>query len=251
MEEARARVRVVKWLNRYNLEDVTYEEHRLLARLITRFPVLNECPAAVPRLAGIQRQMRARGRLNMHTALPFLSSLSAHRVPWVLTGAAQWFVRSGFPFCEGADSIECSIPESARALVEPLLAEEGWRPEWVPRGPGAVLGTFSKGDVGRIRLCNADKLFRQCANRHPMDVQLWEEKIQIDYSSVSVFVPHPLALFSMAVNRSQTGFIPRDQWVFDLFNLTVLAPDVLEFSSCARSRQCSRKIERFFLWAAG
>ena len=246
VDESRASSLVDKWLWRHTIDDVTYAEHRVLVRLLARFPDRFQDHADFPRLTGLRRQMWTRGNVNLKTVCPVLSKLSDGNIPWVLTGSAQWFVRDGFPFREEADVVEFSIPPSHRLTVEQILIQSGWQREWTASGATAALfSTFSKDAAGRVRICNAEKLFPRRVDRELFARRLWAEREEVHHPSGTVFLPDAVSLFWIAIRRSCGGYIPADQWIFDLFNLTEQNPPAVDFFRMQATDPNTKKTIRF------
>ncbi|MCF6306086.1 MAG: hypothetical protein L3J33_12040 [Rhodobacteraceae bacterium] len=205
-----------RWFDRFNLNDVTYPEHRLLVRLLARFPELEIEPTAASRIAGLQRQLWVRGNMNLKAAKPALDTFDDFGILWVLSGAAQWFVQLGSIAHETADIVEIIVPEQARSTALHLLVQNGWRSEYtVPdAAAGPVFTRLSKGS-GAIRLGKASPLFTYAPDQLE---QLWDNRITQDHDIGRFFLPDVAASVAMAFGRTHPKYGQDDQWVFDLFS---------------------------------
>lgn len=229
-----------RWFDRFDLNDVSYPEHRLLVRLLARFPELEIEPTAASRISGLQRQLWVRGNMNLKLAKPALDTLDEFGVLWVLTGAVQWFVQSGVMARETADIVEITVPEKARSTALHLLAQNGWRNEYTApdAAAGPVFTRFSKGS-GAIKLSKANPLFTYAPGQLE---QLWHNKITQDHDIGRFFLPDAAASLAMALGRTHPKYGQDDQWVFDLFSQSSDPKSLLQ--SGAAPTKILRKISR-------
>ncbi len=216
VDAARAKALAIRWLARYALDDATYPEHRLLVRLLSRFPDLALEPSTASRLAGLKRQLWVRGNMNLKSVRPALGALDDFGVSWVLTGAAQWFVQPQSLANEAADYIEIIVPEPARSTALHLLAQSGWRAQYTAPDAhaGPVFTRFSKGQSA-LRLSKAAPLFHYAP---ALQDSLWENRIAHRHETGTFFLPDAAATLAMALGKAHPKYGRDDQWVFDLFN---------------------------------
>lgn len=216
VDSTKAGALAARWFAKYDLNESTYAEHRLLVHLLARFPALELAPTTASRLKGLKRQLWARGHINLKAARSALDLLDDFGISWVLTGAAQWFVQPECPANEAADIVEICVPEPARSTALHLLAQNGWRADYTTpdAATGPVFARFSKGQAA-LKLSKTAPLF------HYMPAQqenLWECRIPHSHESGIYFLPAPGATFAMTLGRTHPKYMHDDQWVFDMFN---------------------------------
>ncbi len=81
VDSAKARNMADRWFNRFDLNYAAYPEHRLLVRLLARFPALSLAPTTTSRIAGLNRQLWVRGNMNLKTAMPARDTLGGLHSP--------------------------------------------------------------------------------------------------------------------------------------------------------------------------
>ncbi len=216
-DPAKARRLAESWFTTFDLDDVRYPEHRLLVHLRTRFPDLDIPATADSRIAGLKRQLWVRGSLNLKTVRPALDMLDDFGIGWVLTGAAQWFVRPGLLPAQSADLVEITVPENARSTALHLLAQAGWQREYTtPEAPaGPVFTRLSKG-TGALKLSAVGPLFAYAPDHIPA---LWQQRVTQDHDTGRFYLPDAQSTLCMALGRGHPQYARDDQWLFDLFNL--------------------------------
>lgn len=216
VEAAKAEALATQWFAQFALNDASYPEHRLLVRLLSRFPDLELAPTTASRLAGLKRQLWVRGNMNLKAAKSALDMLDEFGVLWVLTGAAQWFVQ---PHClahEAADFIEICVPETARSTALHLLAQNGWRTEYTTpnAASGPVFTRLSKGQAA-LKLSKAAPLFHYA----PAQLErLWKNRGMQSHDIGSFYLPNATATLAITLGRAHPKYGRDDQWVFDMFN---------------------------------
>ena len=125
-----ARAAWAEWIAGRSLDDVSWEELRLLGAIAGRGEVLDVAPAQRPRLDGIRRFVWTRTQLKLAAALPILRQLAASGVPCcLLKGAALiagGHLAAGERFIRDVDLL---VPRSRLADAVAVLFAAGWRPE--------------------------------------------------------------------------------------------------------------------------
>ncbi len=216
VDAAKAEALAAQWFTKFELNDTTYPEHRLLVRLLNRFPDLALAPTTASRLTGLKRQLWVRGQMNLKAAKSALDVLDEFSILWVLTGAAQWFVQPKAVANEAADIIEICVPEPARSTALHLLAQNGWRVQYTTpdAAKGPVFTRFSKGQAA-LKLSKAAPLFHYA----PAQLEkLWANRVAQSHESSSFFLPDPAASLAITLGRTQPKYRHDDQWLFDMFN---------------------------------
>ncbi|MBL4807075.1 MAG: hypothetical protein JKY31_07265 [Rhodobacteraceae bacterium] len=212
IDDAQAKRRLLRWFEKYDIVETKYPEHRMLVRMLIRFPDLMAKTTLLPRLNGLKRQMWARAQMNLKASEAVLAKLTEFDIPWVLIGSAVWFLRPDFRFREELDVVEICVPDAARSTASHLLQQIGWRLDWSAPENAVVNNHFalSKGNGARIRLSKPSTLFLRTATPTAEVNQLFDR----------AGGPAPDAVIqSIMIGRSAPIFSPSDQWVFDYFNL--------------------------------
>lgn len=206
-----------RWLNTYALDDIAYPEHRLLVRLLARFPKAAIKPTEAALVSGLKRQLWVRGNFNLKAAMPAFAALDAFDIPWVLIGSTQWFARSKMAPSESANIIEFTAPDGARSAALHVLAQNGWRLDWAASETVAeqAFSGMSKGQ-GAIRFTKASTLFSDASGACG---RLWKNRVSQNHALGDVYVPDVDSCLNIALGKAHPKFSPDDQWVFDLFNI--------------------------------
>jgi len=217
IDPAKALELASRWFDTFALDETTYAEHRLLVRLVQRFPEAAIKPSDIALISGLERQLWVRSNLNFKTAMPAFAALDAFDIPWVLIGSTQWFACSKMAQSETADIIEFTAPDSARSAALHVLAQNGWRLDWAASETVAeqAFSGLSKGQ-GAIRFTKASTLF---ANTSGACDRLWKNRVSQNHTLGAVYVPDADSCLNIALGKAYPKFNPDDQWVFDLFNI--------------------------------
>ncbi len=205
-----------RWFDRFDLDDVTYPEHRLLVRLHARFPALEPVSTTAGRIAGLKRQLWVRGNMNLKTVKPALEMLGDFGIDWVLTGAAQWFIQPEVTAREAVDIVDIVLPEAARSTGLHLLAQNGWRIKYTApdAAAGPVFTTLSKG-AGTLKVHKAGPLFTYAPDALG---HLWETRVLRSHELGRFYLPDAAATFCMTLGKAHPKYGHDDQWIFDIFN---------------------------------
>ena len=118
------------WIAGHSLDDVSWEELRLLGAIAGRRELLDVAPAQRPRLDGVRRFIWTRTQLKLAAALPILRRLGGTGVPFcLLKGAALiagGHLAAGERFIRDVDVL---VPRSRLAEAVAILFAAGWKPE--------------------------------------------------------------------------------------------------------------------------
>ena len=125
-----AREAWARWIADHSLDDVSWEELRLLGAVAGRGELRDLVPAQRPRLDGIRRFIWTRTQLKLAAALPVLRGLQGMGVPYcLLKGAALiagGHLAAGERFIRDVDVL---VPRSRLAEAVSVLFSSGWRPQ--------------------------------------------------------------------------------------------------------------------------
>lgn len=217
VDDAKAVALALRWFQRFDINETAYPEHRLLVRLLGRFPEISLPSDAAVRISGLKRQLWVRGNLNLQATQSAFAALEGFDIPWVLTGAAQWFVQPKTVVVDSADTIELTVPDAARSAAVHALVQSGWkRAGQTPEAAaGPVFTRLTKGH-GNITVSKAGALLCYAPEQAR---NMWTDRIVISQQQGQFFVPDSVASLWIALGRTHPAFAPDQQWVFDMFNL--------------------------------
>jgi hypothetical protein len=223
-EPAVARPAWAGWSAGRSLDDVSWQELRLLGAVAARAELLGVAPDARPRLEGIRRFVWTRTQLKLAAALPVLRRLHARGVRFcLLKGAALIAGGHRAPGERFLRDVDVLVPRQALAEAVAILFETGWRPEHY----ASLEEVFSLG----FPRCHA-LAFRSAAHpddaidlhlsaselgRFPRsDAALWSRTAEARILGLPVRVPAPEDLLCHALVHSflSDGQEGRD-WVLD------------------------------------
>ena len=125
-----ARAAWADWIADHSLDDVSWEELRLLGAIAGRGELLDVAPAQRPRLDGIRRFIWTRTQLKLAAAVPILRQLAGSGVPFCLLKGtaliAGGHLAAGERFIRDVDVL---VPRSRLADAVAILFAAGWTPE--------------------------------------------------------------------------------------------------------------------------
>lgn len=231
-DPATARATAMQWQESYELDDVTYPEHRVLVRLFNRFPDVFSDETSI-RVSGLKRQLWVRGNLNLKITAPILTLLSEFDIPWVFSGEAQWFAKPDFPHRESADIIEISVPTKAFSATTQILKHNGWHPGWasLDAAEGMVFSLFTK-ESATLRLVKADALLAYNPNQVP---DMWQNIESISSPLGMFFTPSPSGSIALAIGKARVRNKFDNGWIFDLFNTHADPVNLLQKSTAPKN----------------
>ena len=199
-----------RWILGRSLEDVSWQELRLLGAVAGRAELLGVTPEQRPRLDGIRRFIWTRTQLKMAAALPVLRQLGGRGVPFcLLKGAALiagGHLAAGERFIRDVDVL---VARSRLAEAVEILFSAGWKPEHYA-SPEEV---FSLGFPRRHALAFRSQdhpgdeidlhLSASELGRFPKsDDGLWSRARETRLFGLTAFVPAPEDLLCIALVHS-------------------------------------------------
>jgi hypothetical protein len=208
-----------RWLAGLNADSVSYQQHRMIARMILRFgPALNDAPHMV-RLMGVRRQLWTRGQINLALLEAALKALRAELAFLRLVGAALWAARGGALSHDGLDVIDMIARRDQRFAIVEALERDGWQmSDWlIANFERAAVMQFSKGQTGRLRIL-FPRALKGITPPELFDGQIRAEQ-RIGLRGASMITPSDAYLFRIALACSAGRHVLADQWLFDLGNL--------------------------------
>ncbi len=203
------------WIAAVDPETITYEQHRMIARMMMRHEGGLEEGPVVQRLRGVRRQLWTRARVNLGLLEPALAALGGldGEVLVIGTGAA---LARGAPFAaDGFDVADLVVRgRSIEAAVAQLTAA-GWTlaPAQAETWRKARILWLSRPPSGRLRLYRP----RAFAGIDPPHLFVGAEGGHV-LGGAAVTLPGPAAIVRLALSQAMAGKPVADQWLYDLAN---------------------------------
>jgi len=220
-DDSAARAILRHWLAQYDLDEIKFADHRLLAAIFERHGVaLNDLPEYA-RLKGLQRQLWTQSRIRLHEALPLLQKLEASGITiMLLKGAARVALKASTLRQRASQDVDILVREDQMAKAAQILTFNGWQTargdtafSAIARAPATRAINFQLPPWGDIDLHR--QAYHGHHNNDEMDRNLWLEAKPAVFFGLSVLVPSPEERLAMTLSHGAFSPDSHSDWLMD------------------------------------
>lgn len=204
------------WLERHDLNDVTFAEQRLLVAISARLPASAMPEAVRTRLKGVERMLWTHSTLVLQAAGPALQVLSAARIPvMVLKGAARAVIDPRDVRGRFASDVDLLVPRRHFEAAYASLRSADWqhnqkREPDLSRITGINLYRGAHGDLDLHKFP-----LHQLAPGDEDQSPLWNRATQGMFRGLPVSVPSPTDRLLMAIAHGGIDGHQHSDWLVD------------------------------------
>lgn len=236
-DQKEARSALDNWLERHDLDEIGFADHRLLAAIVERHGRSLTETAVFPRLKGLQRQLWTQSRLRVHEVLPALRALAVEGVElMLLKGAARIAVHPDAQRQRAHQDVDILVRGDQMRLAARVLTREGWQTVRGDTALAAVARSAATRAINFQKLPWGDIDLHRSAYHggnyhHASDAALWERARPAEYFGLPVLVPE--AAERLAITLSHGAWSPQSHsdWLVDAAD--ILASDPIDWTHFA------------------
>ncbi len=206
-----------RWLAPLDPDSVTYQQHRMIGRLVVRFgKALGEFPQ-MPRLIGVRRHIWTRGQVNLRQVAPVLAALERSAAALRVIGAAQWLEKGAGQ--DAFDVFDIVTRHDRKLDIAATFLDHGWQiSEWLAEHvETAGVMHFTAGPSARARVL-LPRVLKGISPAFLFSDQPGADQA-VTIGGVALFAPTGPQTAQIALASSVKGHALADQWLFDLANL--------------------------------
>lgn len=217
----RAREAASSWLDRNDIDEASFREHRLLAALAHRHGHDIAAHPAYPRLTGLQRHLWARSQMAAREIKPVLAEMAERGVAlMLLKGASRVALAHDDQKGRFAQDIDVVVPTADVSGAIAVLEAHGWRPAdgtSLARLRAGLDGYRSMNFVGE-RMGDIDlhiQAYHAAHHDAADEDRLWRDAAPHGYDGVPVLVPAAADRAALAVGHGALDAHIHSDWLAD------------------------------------
>ncbi len=213
------------WLLHYDLDEMTFADHRLLAAITERHGRnLSEIPE-YPRLKGLQRQLWTQSRIRLNAALPMLKLLHEAGIElMLLKGAARITANANAQRQRSQQDVDILVRDEQIELAARILSDGNWQ---TARGDSAFAAiarasttraiNFQLLPWGDIDLHRRAYHGRQ--GHTDLDQNIWNDSVPACFFGLPVRIPSLEERLAMTLSHGAHTPEAHSDWLLDAAEL--------------------------------
>lgn len=224
-DQTEAQTALNTWLSRYDLDAITFADHRLLAAISERFGSQIKDFPEYPRLKGLQRQLWTQSRIRLNAVLPMLNIISDAGIEIMLIkGSARIATDPDAQRQRSQQDVDILVrPTDMRAAAK-ILIDNGWK---TSRGDTdfAAIARASITRATNFKLAPwGDIDLHRCAyhagQMHALrDAEIWDNAERTTFLGLSVLVPSIEERLAMMLAHGARSPESHSDWLIDAAEL--------------------------------